>query len=311
MARARNIKPGLYRNEEMIELPIAARYLFTGLWTMADRRGRLEDRPKKIRLELLPYDDVDVDGLLNGLATKGFLVRYEVEGLRYIQIINFEKHQRPHQNESESVIPAPPCDGVPSLDSNTFDHGDKPGEPRGTALRSDSLIPDCLNLNADGADGADVPDARAREAPPPDDDPEPDIPDLTETELYVVQCVQAVPGAAGLKPAEIVAELRESVLNRGSPVPDDVIRQQFQRFRNYWSEKRKSQRGKWRGWRNAISNWVGRIQDTEPVQSRNGNGKHEYDPTKIWLEWAEDPNEQGDVWQGHGVVIDVATPEER
>ncbi len=60
MARSRTIKPGFFTNEEMVELPMAIRLLFIGLWTLADRDGRLRDRPKKIRMEAFPADDVDV-----------------------------------------------------------------------------------------------------------------------------------------------------------------------------------------------------------------------------------------------------------
>lgn len=90
MARARNIKPGFYRNEDLAECSIWARHIFPGLWMLADREGRLEDRPKRIRAEILPFDMVDVDPLLNELAARGFIGRYEVNGKRWIQI-NFER----------------------------------------------------------------------------------------------------------------------------------------------------------------------------------------------------------------------------
>lgn len=43
---------------------------------MADRDGRLEDRPKRIRAEVLPYDDGNVDSLLSELHQAGFILRY-------------------------------------------------------------------------------------------------------------------------------------------------------------------------------------------------------------------------------------------
>ena len=107
MARARNIKPGFYLNDLLAEVEPLGRILFSGLWTIADRSGRLEDRPKKIKAAVLPYDNCDVDKLLNELTKRDFIIRYEVEGVRYIQIINFNKHQNPHKNESHSSIPAP------------------------------------------------------------------------------------------------------------------------------------------------------------------------------------------------------------
>lgn len=102
------IKPGLYENDILAECSIWARYIFPGLWMMADREGRLEDRPKRIKGMLLPYDNADIDALLNELAAHGFILRYQVEGLNYIQVLAFDKHQWPHKNEPASAIPNPP-----------------------------------------------------------------------------------------------------------------------------------------------------------------------------------------------------------
>lgn len=107
MARARNIKPGFFSNDALAEVEPLGRLLFVGLWTIADREGRLEDRPRKIKAEVLPYDECDADRLLDALAQQGFVVRYEVNGQRFIQVVNFGKHQNPHQKEAASTIPAP------------------------------------------------------------------------------------------------------------------------------------------------------------------------------------------------------------
>lgn len=107
MARARNIKPGLYKNEDLAECSIWARYIFPGLWMLADREGRLEDRPKRIKAELLPFDTKDVEPLLAELMSAGFIVRYEVDGVRYIQISKFSEHQTPHVREQASTFPSP------------------------------------------------------------------------------------------------------------------------------------------------------------------------------------------------------------
>ena len=48
MARARILKPGFFANELLAEIHPYGRLLFAGLWTLADREGRLEDRPKRI-----------------------------------------------------------------------------------------------------------------------------------------------------------------------------------------------------------------------------------------------------------------------
>jgi len=134
MARARNIKPGFFTNEELVELPFSTRLLFIGLWTVADRAGRMEDRPKKIKMAIFPADDVDVDDGLNQLEKAGFLVRYEVDGARYIQILAFDKHQHPHKDEKQSEIPAPGLHGASTVQ-----------EPvKNSVNPADSLIPDSL-----------------------------------------------------------------------------------------------------------------------------------------------------------------------
>lgn len=107
MARSRNIKPGFFRNADLAELPYEARLLFVGLWTIADREGRLEDRPKQIKMEIFPADNLDCDQLLNDLSATGMVIRYEIEGKRYLQVTNFSKHQNPHKDEKQSTIPAP------------------------------------------------------------------------------------------------------------------------------------------------------------------------------------------------------------
>ena len=105
MARARNIKPGFFKNADLVETSFETRLLFVGLWTLADREGRLQDRPKQIKMELFPADNVDVDNCLNDLSQLGFITRYVADGKRVIQIVNFCKHQTPHGKEADSELP--------------------------------------------------------------------------------------------------------------------------------------------------------------------------------------------------------------
>lgn len=132
MARARNIKPGFFSNDELVELPFATRLLFIGLWTLSDRAGRMEDRPKKIKMALFPADDMNVDGALDELQSSGFIHRYEVAGVRYIQVLEFAKHQNPHRDEKVSTIPAPCQHSANIVQEQTKDD----------AIRADSPIPD-------------------------------------------------------------------------------------------------------------------------------------------------------------------------
>lgn len=108
MARTRSIRPGFFKNETLCSLSPLTRLLFAGLWTMADRDGRLLDRPQKLKAELFPYDHFSVERALVRLEALGFIQRYSNERLAAIQIVNWDKHQRPHPNEEESKIPSPP-----------------------------------------------------------------------------------------------------------------------------------------------------------------------------------------------------------
>jgi len=108
MARTRNLKPGFFKNENLAQLGLPAMVLYAGLWTLADREGRLEDRPLRIRAEIFPYfPDQPVDELLNALAAARFIIRYTVGENRFISIPTWGKHQFPHIKESASTIPAP------------------------------------------------------------------------------------------------------------------------------------------------------------------------------------------------------------
>jgi len=142
MARARNIKPSFFTNEELVELPFSTRLLFIGLWTLADREGRLEDKPKKIKMCIFPADNLDIDEALQQLAKAGFIERYTIENNNYIQIVNFKKHQHPHPNETQSVIPD--NSGFHAKDESTSNQGSKSLRPEQEAL---GLNP--FNLNPD------------------------------------------------------------------------------------------------------------------------------------------------------------------
>lgn len=167
MARSRNIKPGFFANEDLAELGPDGMLLFAGLWTLADRDGRLEDRPKRIKGQLFPYFDFDVDGYLDALQTRGFITRYEVDGARYVQVVNFGKHQSPHIKEGASVIPAPDMHQTSTRLSEEKPHETVAPDKSDTSpvqapdkhpLIPDSLIPDSLIVDSGLPEsGADAP----------------------------------------------------------------------------------------------------------------------------------------------------------
>ena len=112
MPRIRYIKPDFFKDEDLAQLSPLFRIAFVGLWCFADREGRLKDRPHQLKVEILPYDEVDFEEILKTLADKkpvnnnsSFITRYSVRLEKYIQINKFKEHQRPHHTERISDIP--------------------------------------------------------------------------------------------------------------------------------------------------------------------------------------------------------------
>ena len=145
MARARNIKPALFKNEILgVEDPMLS-LLFISLWCLADKSGRLEDRPLRIKAETFPYrENIDINGYLTVLAQLGFIRRYTANGLKIIQVLNFDKHQHPHKTEAESTLP----EYIENSDSCllTVSAPLNNGSHRADSLNTDSLNTDSLNL---------------------------------------------------------------------------------------------------------------------------------------------------------------------
>jgi hypothetical protein len=111
MARIRSIKPEFCTSESIAALSIPCRLHFAMLWTHADDHGRGADNARLIKAALWPLDDdVDVEQIeqwQQELADNGRLIRYEVEGRRYFQVVNWTEHQHP-QKPKPTPIPEPP-----------------------------------------------------------------------------------------------------------------------------------------------------------------------------------------------------------
>lgn len=139
MSRARNIKPGFFKNEALAECEPMARLMFVGLWTLADRNGNLENRPKRLKGELFPYDNCDPTALLAQLVAHGLVVEYEAGGMALLNIPAFKAHQNPHMAEKPKY-PEPGVGTVPAPDQ----HGANP---------ADSLLlnPESGILNPEGS----------------------------------------------------------------------------------------------------------------------------------------------------------------
>lgn len=139
MARARNIKPQFFTNDELSELPPLARLLFIGLWTIADFKGCFEYKPKRLKVQLLPYDDCDIEQLVSALDKSRFISIYSVQGQTFGKVLNFNKHQNPHKNEKEKGS------DIPDIYQNDAEN----------VMFSDNLEDIKINHDQNGSDPAD------------------------------------------------------------------------------------------------------------------------------------------------------------
>lgn len=112
MPRIRTVKPEFFKHEALFEaeletgLPLRIAYI--GLWTQCDREGRFLWRPRPLKLDILPYDDVDFSRVLDALATRGFVVKYVSDGREIGWVPSFPRHQVINNRESASNLPPPP-----------------------------------------------------------------------------------------------------------------------------------------------------------------------------------------------------------
>jgi len=132
--KTRWIKPQFFMSEQVASVSPAARLCFIGLWSLADREGRLEDKPAQIKVHLFPYDaKLNVDTLLTELHQSELITRYEAEGVQVIEVCTFTEHQSVHPNEAQSKLP---CNVIKLqvITSNYTERNDK-----GTLPNSNSI----------------------------------------------------------------------------------------------------------------------------------------------------------------------------
>jgi hypothetical protein len=102
-----------------------ARLFFAGLWCWADREGYVEDRPRRLRAQILPYDDASGEALVGELVARGLVQRLEVSGERVLYLPTFKKHQDPHPRETPSRF----AQGAPKADLGGVEQVSSPSKP--------------------------------------------------------------------------------------------------------------------------------------------------------------------------------------
>ena len=88
--KIRGIKPEFWTDEKVVEVSAYARLLFLGLWNMACDNGHVKDSPRRIKMTILPGDDVSVKALIDELEAIDLIHR----DAGFIIIDALSKHQK-------------------------------------------------------------------------------------------------------------------------------------------------------------------------------------------------------------------------
>ncbi len=195
--RIRSIKPEILDDELSAELSSDAWRLWVSMWLLADDHGRLRGSPDWLKAQVFWHEKhakVDTSVLLDELQIAKVIVRYVVNGQRYIEVRSWKKHQKV-DHPSAPRVPTPE-EGVIEAPREVL------ASPReNLAKTSENLAPD----------------------PDPDQDPDPDLDqsDLARVRVMGVGLVGrtgaawSMAGLPGLPGADQMRALAEALQANG------------------------------------------------------------------------------------------------
>jgi len=97
MARIRSIKPEFWTSEQVVDCSPMARLLFIGLWNFADDAGVHPTNLKRIKMNVLPGDEIELSSirrLIEELDGVGLIELYTVEDKEYLRVTGWDAHQK-------------------------------------------------------------------------------------------------------------------------------------------------------------------------------------------------------------------------
>ena len=107
--RIRTYKPEFFTHPLLADLDrnsqLPVRISLMGLWSCSDREGRFKWDARRLGAQILPYEHIDFEIILNILAENEFIVKYEVDGKVYGFVPSFGRHQVINNREQESSLP--------------------------------------------------------------------------------------------------------------------------------------------------------------------------------------------------------------
>ena len=122
MAERRMISKSISISERVNSMSLFARLLYTWMIPHTDDFGRMTGSPMKVKALVVPMADEtkeDVERALTEMVEQDLIDWYVVDGKKYIQIKNFDKHQTGLNKRTKSKYPDPK-DGTPVIGSGNF-----------------------------------------------------------------------------------------------------------------------------------------------------------------------------------------------
>ena len=150
MARIRAIQPDFARSPSMGRVSREARLLFVLLWTIVDDEGRCHATLDDLAQVLYPVDlDASMHLLswLDELENEGCIERYEVDGVDYLRVVRWRRHQRIY-HPTKSYLPPPPSEelndsGIREISGKLAGRDKKVPCDQGFGARSDTFPENC------------------------------------------------------------------------------------------------------------------------------------------------------------------------
>ncbi|MEW8985568.1 MAG: hypothetical protein AB2401_00855 [Bacillus sp. (in: firmicutes)] len=109
MAEKRMLSKVISISEKVNELPdVFDMLLFTWMIPHTDDFGRMVGSPAKVKALVVPLQSKDISEIkasLSRLHAAELIAWYEVDGERFIQILNFDKHQQGLHKRTKSKFP--------------------------------------------------------------------------------------------------------------------------------------------------------------------------------------------------------------
>lgn len=125
-SKRRMIDPDTWTDERFVELSPLARLLFIGMWNFCCDNGHIEDRPRQLKLRVLPGDDCDIDALVSELLEMGVVTRAS----GYLKVPNLPRRQ---SLDLRFLVFCDHCDDDPE---RHYQRTDKKATRRGNDVRT-------------------------------------------------------------------------------------------------------------------------------------------------------------------------------